>query len=137
MAANIHKKVTIKPGDTIIFSSNPIPGNEKAVSKVINELSAKGADVIFQDVHVSGHACQEEIKLIYSLVHPRYALPVHGEYRHLKAQAKLAESLGIPKDRIFIMSSGDVMEMNQNTAKITGKVQDRARCLWTVWEWEM
>ena len=106
MAANIHKKVTIKPGDTIIFSSNPIPGNEKAVSKVINELSAKGADVIFQDVHVSGHACQEEIKLIYSLVHPRYALPVHGEYRHLKAQAKLAESLGIPKDRIFIMSSG-------------------------------
>ena len=126
MAANIHKKVTIKPGDTIIFSSNPIPGNEKAVSKVINELSAKGADVIFQDVHVSGHACQEEIKLIYSLVHPRYALPVHGEYRHLKAQAKLAESLGIPKDRIFIMSSGDVMEMNQNTAKITGKVQTGA-----------
>ena len=126
MAANIHKKVTIKPGDTIIFSSNPIPGNEKAVSKVINELSAKGADVIFQDVHVSGHACQEGIKLIYSLVHPRYALPVHGEYRHLKAQAKLAESLGIPKDRIFIMSSGDVMEMNQNTAKITGKVQTGA-----------
>ena len=126
MAANIHKKVTIKPGDTIIFSSNPIPGNEKAVSKVINELSAKGADVIFQDVHVSGHACQEEIKLIDSLVHPRYALPVHGEYRHLKAQAKLAESLGIPKDRIFIMSSGDVMEMNQNTAKITGKVQTGA-----------
>ena len=126
MAANIHKKVTIKPGDTIIFSSNPIPGNEKAVSKVINELSAKGADVIFQDVHVSGHACQEEIKLIYSLVHPRYALPVHGEYRHLKAQAKLAESLGIPKDRIFIMSSVDVMEMNQNTAKITGKVQTGA-----------
>ena len=126
MAANIHKKVTIKPGDTIIFSSNPIPGNEKAVSKVINELSAKGADVIFQDVHVSGHACQEEIKLIYALVHPRYALPVHGEYRHLKAQAKLAESLGIPKDRIFIMSSGDVMEMNQNTAKITGKVQTGA-----------
>lgn len=126
MAASIHRKVTIKPGDTIIFSSNPIPGNEKAVSKVINELSAKGADVIFQDVHVSGHACQEEIKLIYSLVHPKYALPVHGEYRHLKAQAKLAESLGIPKDHIFIMSSGDVMELNQNEAKITGKVQTGA-----------
>ena len=126
MAANIHKKVTIKPGDTIIFSSNPIPGNEKAVSKVINELSAKGADVIFQDVHVSGHACQEEIKLIYSLVHPKYALPVHGEYRHLKAQAKLAESLGIPKDHIFIMSSGDVMELNQDSARITGKVQTGA-----------
>ena len=100
MASNIHKKVTIKPGDTIIFSSNPIPGNEKAVSKVINELSAKGADVIFQDVHVSGHACQEEIKLIYSLVKPKYAIPVHGEYRHLKAQAELAESLGISKDNI-------------------------------------
>ena len=126
MAASIHKKVTIKPGDTIIFSSNPIPGNEKAVSKVINELSAKGADVIFQDVHVSGHACQEEIKLIYSLVHPKYALPVHGEYRHLKAQAKLAESLGIPKDHIFIMSSGDVMELNQKEAKITGRVQTGA-----------
>ena len=84
MAANIHKKVSIKPGDTIIFSSNPIPGNEKAVSRVINELSAKGADVIFQDVHVSGHACQEEIKLIYSLVKPKYSIPVHGEFRHLK-----------------------------------------------------
>ena len=78
MAASIHKKVTIKPNDTIIFSSNPIPGNEKAVSKVINELSQKGANVIFQDAHVSGHACQEEIKLIYSLVHPHYAIPVHG-----------------------------------------------------------
>lgn len=126
MAASIHKKVVIKPGDTIIFSSNPIPGNEKAVSKVINELSAKGADVIFQDVHVSGHACQEEIKLIYSLVHPKYALPVHGEYRHLKAQAKLAESLGIPKDHIFIMSSGDVMELNQDSARLTGRVQTGA-----------
>ena len=89
MAANIHKKVTIMPGDTIIFSSNPIPGNEKAVSKVINELSAMGANVIFQDAHVSGHACQEEIKLIYSLVKPKYAIPVHGEFRHLKAQAML------------------------------------------------
>lgn len=126
MAASIHKKVTIKPGDTIIFSSNPIPGNEKAVSRVINELSAKGADVIFQDVHVSGHACQEEIKLIYSLVHPRYALPVHGEYRHLKAQAGIAQSLGIPKENIFIMRSGDVMEMDENGAGVTGKVQTGA-----------
>ncbi|MEG1802043.1 MAG: ribonuclease J, partial [Lachnospiraceae bacterium] len=97
MAANIHKKVTIKPGDTVIFSSNPIPGNEKAVSKVINELYMKGADVIFQDTHVSGHACREEIKLIYSLVRPRYTIPVHGEYKHLKAQAKLAEELGMDK----------------------------------------
>ncbi len=101
IAANIHKKIQIKPGDTVIFSSKAIPGNEKAVSKVINELSMKGADVIFQDAHVSGHACQEEIKLIYSLVRPRYAIPVHGEYRHLKAQADLAKSLGVPKDSFF------------------------------------
>ncbi len=123
MAANIHKKVTIKPNDTIIFSSNPIPGNEKAVSKVINELSRKGADVIFQDAHVSGHACQEEIKLIYSLVKPKYAIPVHGEYRHLKAQAGVARELGIPKENIFILSSGDVLELNEDDhARVSGKV---------------
>ncbi len=122
MAANIHKKIAIKPGDTIIFSSNPIPGNEKAVSRVINELSQKGADVIFQDAHVSGHACQEEIKLIYSLVHPKYAIPVHGEYRHLKAQAQLAENLGIPKDNIFILRSGNVLELDENEAVCTGNV---------------
>ncbi|WP_230398210.1 ribonuclease J [Novisyntrophococcus fermenticellae] len=126
MAANIHKKVSIKPGDTIIFSSNPIPGNEKAVSKVINELSVKGADVIFQDVHVSGHACQEEIKLIYSLVHPKYAIPVHGEYRHLKAQKGIAESLGIPKENIFILRSGDVLELDDQSCAVTGKVHTGA-----------
>ena len=126
MAANVHKKIVIKPGDTVIFSSNPIPGNEKAVSKVINELSMKGANVIFQDAHVSGHACQEEIKLIYTLVHPKYALPVHGEYRHLKAQATLAENIGIPKDHIFIMKTGDVLEMDQDSAKVTGHVQTGA-----------
>ena len=126
MASNIHKKVVINPGDTIIFSSNPIPGNEKAVSKVINELSAKGADVIFQDVHVSGHACQEEIKLMYALVKPKYAIPVHGEYRHLKAQAAIAESLGVEKQNIFIMSTGDVMEMDEESAEVTGKVQTGA-----------
>jgi len=122
MAASIHRKVSIKPGDTIIFSSNPIPGNEKAVSKVINELSQKGADVIFQDAHVSGHACQEEIKLIYSLVRPKYAIPVHGEFRHLKAQAGLAQNLGIPKDKIFILSSGDVLQMNEEKASVVGRV---------------
>ena len=127
MAASIHKKVTIKPNDTIIFSSNPIPGNEKAVSKVINELSMKGADVIFQDAHVSGHACQEEIKLIYSLVKPKYAIPVHGEYRHLKAQAGVAEELGIPKENIFILSSGDVLELNEEEpARVTGQVRTGA-----------
>ena len=122
MAANMHRRVQIKPGDTVIFSSNPIPGNEKAVSKVINELSMMGADVIFQDVHVSGHACQEEIKLIYSLVRPKYAIPVHGEYRHLKAQAGIARSLGIPKENIFILSSGDVLELNEEKAAVTGHV---------------
>ena len=123
MAENIHKKVSIKPGDTIIFSSNPIPGNEKAVSGVINELTMKGAEVIFQDVHVSGHACQEDIKLIYSLVKPKYAIPVHGEYRHLVAQAKIAEELGIDKENIFLLSSGDVLELDEESAAVTGHVQ--------------
>lgn len=126
MAANMHKKITIKPGDTVIFSSNPIPGNEKAVSKVINELSMKGANVIFQNAHTSGHACQEEIKLIYSLVRPKYSIPVHGEYRHLKAQAQLAQSLGIEKDHIYILKAGDVLEMNENMANVTGHVQTGA-----------
>ena len=122
MAANIHKKISIRPGDTVIFSSTPIPGNEKAVSKVINELSMKGAKVIFKDTHVSGHACQEEIKLIYSLVQPKYAIPVHGEYRHLKAQADLAEGLGMDKDNIFILTSGEVLELDSESAKIAGSV---------------
>ncbi|MCF2641075.1 MAG: ribonuclease J [Lachnospiraceae bacterium] len=122
MASGIHRKITIKPHDTIVLSSNPIPGNEKAVSKIINELSLKGAEVIFQDVHVSGHACQEDIKLIYSLVRPKYAIPVHGEYRHLKAQAQIAEELGIDKDHIFLLSSGDVLELNEEEAAVTGRV---------------
>ena len=122
MAANMHRKVQVKPGDTVILSSNPIPGNEKAVSKIINELTMMGAKVIFQDVHVSGHACQEEIKLIYSLVHPKYAIPVHGEFRHMKAQADIAASLGIPKDHIFILHSGDVLELDEKKAEISGHV---------------
>lgn len=126
MAADIHKKVTIKPKDVVIFSSNPIPGNEKAVSRVINELSEKGANVIFQDAHVSGHACQEELKLIYTLLKPKYAIPVHGEYRHLKANARIAESLGIPKENIFIIHSGDVLEFDQESAQIVDKVQTGA-----------
>ena len=122
MASNNHKKISIMPGDTVIFSSHPIPGNEKAVTNVINELQMKGADVIFQDVHVSGHACQEEIKLIYSLVRPKYAIPVHGEYKHRKAQAKIAAELGIPKENIFMLQSGDVLEMDDNRADVNGKV---------------
>ena len=126
MAADIHKKISIGPRDTIIFSSNPIPGNEKAVAKVINELSMKGADVIFQDAHVSGHACQEEIKLIYTLVRPKYAIPVHGEYKHLKAQARLAMDLGIEKDNVFILTSGDVLSLNNESAQVVDKVQTGA-----------
>ena len=122
MAADIHKKVTIMPGDTVIFSSNPIPGNEKSVSKVINELSEKGANVIFQDAHVSGHACQEELKLIYSLVKPKYAIPIHGEFRHRKANAGLALSLGIPKENVFMLQSGDVLELDSKEAKVVDKV---------------
>lgn len=122
MASGMHKKVTIGQGDTVIFSSNPIPGNEKSVTKVINELFRKGADVIFQDVHVSGHACKEEIKLIYTLTQPKYVIPVHGEYKHLMAQGKIAEELGYNKDDIFIMSSGDVLELNQEGAAVAGKV---------------
>lgn len=123
IAANIHKKVSIKPGDTVILSSTPIPGNEKAVSRIINELEMKGAKVIFQDTHVSGHACQEEIKLIYTLTKPKYAIPVHGEYRHLKRHAELAESLGIDKQNICILSSGDVLEVCDDYAEVTGTVQ--------------
>ncbi len=122
MASNMHRKITIGHGDTVIFSSSPIPGNEKAVTKVINELLRKGAEVIFRDTHVSGHACQEEIKLIYSLVKPKYAIPVHGEYKHLKAQSKIAESLGIEKDHIFILSSGDVLALDENSAEVVDKV---------------
>ncbi|MCH5253981.1 MAG: ribonuclease J [Lachnospiraceae bacterium] len=122
MASGMHKKISIVPGDTVIFSSNPIPGNEKAVTNVINELLMKGADVIFQDVHVSGHACQEEIKLLYTLLHPKYAIPVHGEYKHLKAQAKVVRELGIDKENIFILHSGDILEISEEKAEVVGKV---------------
>ncbi len=122
MAANIHKKVYIKPGDTVIFSSTPIPGNEKSVSKVINELTMMGAKVIFQDTHVSGHACQEEIKLIYALTRPKYAIPVHGEYRHRNRHRELAQEMGVPKENVFLLKSGDVLELDEDFAAVTGSV---------------
>lgn len=122
MAASIHKKISIKPGDTVILSSTPIPGNEKAVSRVINELTRKGANVIFQDTHVSGHACQEEVKLIYTLLQPKYAIPAHGEYRHLIKHAEIVESLGIDKDNIFVLSSGDVLELSYDEGKVVDHV---------------
>jgi ribonuclease J len=127
MANGSHRKIQIKPNDTIVFSSHPIPGNEKSVGRVINELYRKGANVIFQDVHVSGHACQEDIKLIYSLVKPKYAIPVHGEYKHLKAQEKIAEMLGYDSKHRILLSSGDVCEFDEDqNFKITGKVKTGA-----------
>ncbi len=125
IAASNHRKVSIQPGDVVIISSTPIPGNEKNVSRLINDLSQLGAHVIFQDTHVSGHACQEEIKLIYSLVKPKYAVPVHGEYRHRIAQKELAVSLGMPKENIMILRSGDVLEMNRRKMAVTGTVPAR------------
>ena len=122
IAASIHNKISIKPGDVVIFSSHPIPGNEKAVFKVINELEMKGAHVIFQDTHVSGHACQEELKLMYALTKPKYAIPVHGEYRHLKRHAELAVEMGIPKENVKILSTGDVLELSDDKFDIVGRV---------------
>ncbi len=122
IASSMYKKIQIRPGDVVIFSSRPIPGNEKSVSKVINELTRKGADVIMQDTHVSGHASEEEIKLMYALTKPKYAIPVHGEYRHLLAQGKIAVSMGVPKDHLFILNSGDVLEFNDTYAGIVDHV---------------
>ncbi len=122
IAASIHNKVAIMPGDVVIFSSHPIPGNEKAVFKVINELEMKGAHVIFEDTHVSGHACREDLKLIYALTNPKYAIPVHGEYRHLKKHAELAREMGIPKENIKILTTGDVLEIGEDTFEVVGKV---------------
>ena len=126
MAANLHRKVSIQPGDCVVFSSTPIPGNEKSVARVINELGMKGAKGIFQDTHVSGHACQEEIKLVYSLLKPKYAIPVHGEYRHLIAQKEVAMSLGYDKEDVIIAKSGDVIELSDEKAAIVGKVHTGA-----------
>ncbi len=123
IAASIHRKITIKPGDVVIFSSRPIPGNEKSVSKVINELSFKGARVIIQDTHVSGHACEEEVKLIYSLVKPKFAIPVHGEYQHLLGQSNVAQKMGVPKENVIILQSGEVLELKEDSAKKVDKVQ--------------
>ena len=123
MAADLHKKVSIMPGDVVILSSTPIPGNEKAVARVINELSMKGAEVINQDTHVSGHACQEEIKLMYSLIRPKFSIPVHGEYRHLMAQRNLAISMGIPKENVILMRSGDVIEIGDEGYRVADHVQ--------------
>ena len=125
MAMNDHKKVDIMPGDTVIISATPIPGNEKLVSRTIDHLYKLGADVIYEKsngVHVSGHASQEEIKLMHNLVRPKFFIPVHGEFRHLIKHANLAQSLGMPKENIVIAENGSVIELTKNSIGINGKV---------------
>jgi ribonuclease J len=118
--------VTVAPGDTVVISATPIPGNEKAVSRIINKLYRQGADVYHKglaDVHVSGHAAAQELKLMLSLVKPRYFMPVHGETRHLVAHARIAESLGIAHGDVFVLDNGDVLELSDRSAKVTEPVQ--------------
>jgi ribonuclease J len=125
MAASEHKKVNIVPGDMVIISADPIPGNEKLVSKVINQLFKKGAEVIYEalaDVHVSGHACQEELKLVHTLVKPKFFIPVHGEYRHLKQHGELAAKLGMAEKNIYLGENGDVIELSRDVIRKTGSV---------------
>ena len=125
MASGEHRKVVITPNDLIIISATPIPGNEKSVSKVIDDLMQIGADVVYsalEDIHVSGHACQEEQKLIMALAKPKYFIPVHGEYRQLMAHSETAQSMGIPKENIFLMKNGRILELNEKEAKLTGAV---------------
>ncbi len=125
MATSDHKKITIVPGDMVIISSTPIPGNEKMVTRVINQLFKKGAEVIYEslaDIHVSGHAFQEELKLLLALVKPKFFIPVHGEYRHLKQHAQIAEQMGIKKENIFVADNGVVMEFTKDTGRIAGTV---------------
>ena len=125
MAAGEHKKVTITPNDLVIISANPIPGNEKYVAKVIDDLMKIGAEVVYSSleaIHVSGHACQEEQKLMLSLIRPKYFIPVHGEYRQLIAHSETAKKVGIPPENIFLMTNGRILELNEEEAKLTGVV---------------
>lgn len=125
MASSEHKKVNIKQGDMIIISASPIPGNEKLISRVINQLFKKGADVIYEalaDVHVSGHACQEELKLMHTLIKPKFFMPVHGEYRHLKQHSQLAQKLGMPEEKIILADNGEVIEVTRDSIKKNGSV---------------
>lgn len=126
IAAGEHRKISIKKGDVVIMSSHPIPGNEKMVAKVINQLFEKGANVIYEslgDIHVSGHAFREEIKMMHSLVKPKFFMPVHGEYRHLEQHAHLAIELGMAPENVFKLSNGQILELDRNKCAITGKVQ--------------
>ena len=125
MAASEHRKINVIPGDTVIISATPIPGNEKLVSKVVNQLFKKGAEVIYdslEKIHVSGHACQEELKLMQLLVRPKYFIPAHGEYRHLKKHGELAVNLGLPEKNLMICENGDVIELTRSYIKKNGTV---------------
>lgn len=125
IASGEHRAVKLKPGDMVIFSSTPIPGNEKTVFNVVNKLFEKGAEVIYSDVadiHVSGHAQKEDLKLLHSLIKPEYFMPVHGEYRHLQEHANLAESLGMPKEKIFIVENGDIVNVSKRSVSVQKKV---------------
>ena len=126
MAQGTNKKINIKAGDVVILSSSPIPGNEKAVNRIIDELYRLHATVIYQDTHVSGHACAEELKLIYTLVNPKYAIPVHGEYRHRKEAASLAESVGVDKKKCLLLEIGDVLEICEDSAEVKDHVSANA-----------
>ena len=125
IAFSTHRQIEIEHGDLVIISASPIPGNQKFISKVINELFRKGANVIYdaiEEIHVSGHACQEELKLIHTLVKPKFFMPVHGEYRHLVKHRLLAENLGMPPENIFVLETGQVLELTRDSAKQAGKV---------------
>jgi ribonuclease J len=125
MSASDHRQIDIKPGDKIIISASPIPGNEKMISKVINDLMKLGADVLYEglmEVHVSGHAKREELKLMHALINPTYLMPIHGEYRHLKQHKDLAVSMGMDKENVFVMDIGDVLELTAKSAKKNGNV---------------
>ncbi|NLB81466.1 MAG: ribonuclease J, partial [Clostridiaceae bacterium] len=125
MAFSDHRKIKLGANDTVLISATPIPGNEKSVYRVVNELFKLGCEVIYEslaDIHVSGHACKEELQIMLGLVKPQYFVPAHGEYRHLRRHAMLAETMGVKKDNIFIMSTGQVLEMDNTNAKINGTV---------------
>ena len=125
IAAATHRSIQIEKGDTVIVSATPIPGNQKAVSNVINDLTEKGANVIYksiEEIHVSGHACEQELRLIHALLKPKFFMPVHGEYKHLIGHAKIAENMGMDKSNIFIVETGDIFELSRTKAQISGKV---------------
>jgi len=125
IAAATHRSIQIEKGDTVIISATPIPGNQKAVSNVINDLTEKGANVIYKTIeaiHVSGHACEQELRMIHALLKPKFFVPIHGEYKHLIAHAKIAENMGINNENIFVLETGDVLELSRNKAQTMGKV---------------